>query len=169
LELITQATVPAVQDADALNFLALFGKPDMLKENHVVTPHPGEFRRLAPDLAELPRETAARQFVERHPVTLLLKGCRTLVTRHGAPLWCNATGTPGMATGGQGDVLAGVLGALLAGGLPPVTAAALAAWRCGRAAELALAGPMVSEESLTPTAVLAHLGRACRDWQASRR
>ena len=169
LELITQASVPAVLDADALNFLALFGKPDLLKESHVVTPHPGEFRRLAPDLAELPRETAARRFVERYPVTLLLKGCRTLVTRRGAPLWCNATGTPGMATGGQGDVLAGVLGALLAAGIPPVTAAALAAWRCGRAAELALAGPTISEESLTPTAVLAHLGSACRDWQGSRR
>jgi NAD(P)H-hydrate epimerase len=102
-------------------------------------------------------------------VTLLLKGCRTLVTRHHAPLWCNATGTPGMATGGQGDVLAGVLGALLAAGHPPVTAAALAAWQCGRAAELALTDPAVSEESLIPSAVLTHFGGACRDWRESRR
>ncbi len=169
LELLARARVPAVLDADALNFLAQLGKPELWQASHVITPHPGEFRRLAPDLAELPRESAARQFVDRHPVTLLLKGCRTLVTRHGETLWCNATGTPGMASGGQGDVLAGVLGALLAAGHPPVIAAALAAWRCGRAAELALNHPAVSEESLTPSAVLAHLGGACRDWQQNRR
>jgi NAD(P)H-hydrate epimerase len=169
LKLIARASVPTVLDADALNFLAKLGRPELLRDSHVLTPHPGEFRRLAPDLAELPREDAARQFVARHPATLLLKGCRTLVTRHGAPLWCNATGSPGLATGGQGDVLSGVLGALLAAGHPPVTAAALAAWRCGRAAELALAHSHHSEESLTPTAVLAHLGAACRDWRECRR
>jgi NAD(P)H-hydrate epimerase len=168
-ELIARATIPTVLDADALNFLAKHGRLELLRDNHVLTPHPGEFRRLAPDLADLPREDATRQFVARHPATLLLKGCRTLVTRHGAPLWCNATGTPGLATGGQGDVLAGVLGTLLAAGHPPVTAAALAAWRCGRAAELALAHSHHSEESLTPTAVLTHLGPACRDWRESRR
>ncbi len=169
LDVITQAKLPTVLDADALNFLALFGHAGLLHANHVLTPHPGEFRRLAPDLADLPREAAARQFVARHPVTLLLKGCRTLVTRHGATLWCNATGSPGMATGGQGDVLAGVLGALLAAGMPPVTAAALAAWQCGRAAEIALTHPTHSEASLSPTAVLAHLGAAHRDWREARR
>ncbi|MEO0017287.1 MAG: hypothetical protein RLZZ522_570 [Verrucomicrobiota bacterium] len=169
LDLITHAKLPTVLDADALNFLALFGHAGLLRADHVLTPHPGEFRRLAPDLADLPREAAARQFVARHPVTLLLKGCRTLVTRHGTTLWANATGSPGMATGGQGDVLAGVLGALLATGMPPVTAAALAAWQCGRAAEVALTHPTVSEQSLTPTAVLTHLGSAQQDWRESRR
>lgn len=169
VELLQRTTLPTVVDADALNLLAHLGMPELLKATDVLTPHPGEFRRLAPDLADLPREAAARQFVARHPVTLLLKGCRTLVTRHGAPLWTNPTGTPGMATGGQGDVLAGVLGALLAAGLPAITAAALAAWRCGRAAEIALTDPSLSEDSLTPSAVLRHLGSASRDWQQHRR
>ncbi|MEI6675112.1 MAG: NAD(P)H-hydrate dehydratase [Verrucomicrobiota bacterium] len=169
LDLIDRAPMPAVLDADALNLLAQRGRLDALKNHHVLTPHPGEFQRLAPDLADLPREAAARAFVARHPVTLLLKGCRTLVTRRGAPLWCNATGSPAMATGGHGDLLAGVLGAQLAAGIPPVAAAATAAWLCGRAAELALADRLVSEESLTPSDLLALLGAACNDWREGRR
>ncbi|MCX6874508.1 MAG: NAD(P)H-hydrate dehydratase [Verrucomicrobia bacterium] len=169
LELIGRTAVPTVLDADALNLLAQRGNLALLKENHVLTPHPGEFRRLAPDLADLPREVAARAFAARHPGTLLLKGCRTLVTRRGEALWCNATGNPAMATGGQGDLLAGVLGAQLAAGIPAVAAAALAAWLCGRAAELALANLTASEESLTPTDLLARLGGAFNDWRAGRR
>lgn len=169
LDLLERATVPVVVDADALNLLAQRGMLSRLRENHVLTPHPGEFRRLAPDLADLPREVAARLFVARHPATLLLKGCRTLVTRRGEPLWCNATGSPAMATGGHGDLLAGVLGAQLAAAIPPVPAAAIAAWLCGRAAELALAEHAASEQSLTPTDVLARLGAAFNDWRESRR
>ncbi len=168
-QLIDRATVPMVLDADALNLMAQGGWLDALKDNHVLTPHPGEFRRLAPDLADLPRETAARAFVARHPVTLVLKGCRTLVTRRGDPLWCNATGSPAMATGGQGDLLAGVLGAQLAAGTPPVAAAAISAWLCGRAAELALTDRQFSEESLTPGDQLARLGAAFNDWREGRR
>jgi len=112
---------------------------------------------------------AARAFVARHPGTLLLKGCRTLVTRRGQPLWCNATGSPAMATGGHGDLLAGVLGAQLAAGIPPVAAAATAAWLCGRAAELALTDRHVSEESQTPGDLLARLGAAFNDWREGRR
>ena len=169
LDLLERATLPAVLDADALNFLAQRGRLDRLRENHVLTPHPGEFRRLAPDLADLPREAAARRFVTRHPATLLLKGCRTLVTRRGDALWCNATGSPAMATGGQGDLLAGVLGAQLAAAIPPVPAAAIAAWLCGRAAELALSAHTASEQSLTPSDLLAHLGAAFNDWREGRR
>lgn len=168
-ELLERAAMPTVVDADALNFLAQRGLLGHLKEIHVVTPHPGEFRRLAPDLADLPREAAARLFVARHPATLLLKGCRTLVTRRGEPLWCNATGSPAMATGGHGDVLAGVLGAQLAAAIPPLPAAAFAAWLCGRAAELALTGSAVSEQSLTPTDLLSRLGGAFSDWREGRR
>ncbi|MEI6656416.1 MAG: NAD(P)H-hydrate dehydratase [Verrucomicrobiota bacterium] len=169
LDLIERATVPTVLDADALNLLAQRGALAALKDSHILTPHPGEFRRLAPDLADLPREAAARAFVARHPGTLLLKGCRTLVTRRGQPLWCNATGSPAMATGGHGDLLAGVLGAQLAAGIPPVAAAATAAWLCGRAAELALTDRHVSEESQTPGDLLARLGAAFNDWREGRR
>ena len=169
LEVLGRATMPCVVDADALNLLAQRGQLSRLTDTQVLTPHPGEFRRLAPDLADLPREAAARLFVARYPATLLLKGCRTLVTRRGDPLWCNATGSPAMATGGQGDLLSGVLGALLAAAMPPVAAAASAAWLCGRAAEIALTERAVSEQSLTPTDLLARLGAAFNDWREGRR
>jgi hydroxyethylthiazole kinase-like uncharacterized protein yjeF len=169
LDLISKSTVPTVIDADALNLIARLDKTALLKENHILTPHPGEFARLAPDLCDLSREDAARKFSDRVPSTLLLKGSRTIVTGQGEPLCCNATGSPGMASGGQGDLLAGVIGALLAIGHPPVDAASLAAWICGRAAEIALNDHHLSEESLLPGDVLHFLGSAFLDWKSSRR
>lgn len=160
---------PAVIDADALNLIAKYGRREIFRSQHVLTPHPGEFRRLAPDLADLPRERAAGVFSERHPSTLLLKGGRTLIARSGAPLWCNSTGSPGMATGGQGDLLAGVIGARLAAGLAPHEAAAQAAWLCGRAAEISLESRDISPESMTPSDCAVRLGAAFRDWQSARR
>ncbi len=169
IDWIANAKIPTVIDADALNLIAKSGRRDVLTSQHILTPHPGEFKRLAPELAALPREAAARAFADQTPCTLLLKGCRTLVTRAGHPLWCNSTGSPGMATGGQGDLLAGVIGARLALGNPPLEAAALAAWLCGRAAEIALNHPEISEESLTPSDVADRLGAAYSDWKRSRR
>ena len=169
LDFIEQSSAPAVIDADALNLIAESGRIGIFNERHVLTPHPGEFHRLAPDLAGEPRQSAARTFADRVPATLLLKGCRSLIARSGQPLWCNATGTPGMATGGQGDLLAGVIGARLAIGDPPMAAAALGAWLCGRAAEIALLEPGLSEESLTPGDTARQLGGAFRDWKSARR
>jgi NAD(P)H-hydrate epimerase len=169
LEVIANTRIPTVIDADALNLIARSDEHRLFTKQHVITPHPGEFRRLAPDLSELPRESAARSFTDRFPCTLLLKGCRTIITATGNPLWCNSTGTPGMASGGQGDLLAGVLGSLLALGNPPLQSAALAAWLCGRAAEIALNQPGISEESLAPSDVAQHLGGAYSDWKSSRR
>jgi hydroxyethylthiazole kinase-like uncharacterized protein yjeF len=169
LDLIANSPAPVVIDADALNLIARSGKMEILSSNHIITPHPGEFSRLAPDLADLPREESARRFADRTEATLLLKGSRTIVTRKGHALLTNSTGTPGMATGGQGDLLAGVIGAHLAGGDQPVEAAALAAWLCGRAAEIALGERFLSEESLTPSDVSHFLGAAFRDWKNSRR
>ncbi|MEO5912910.1 MAG: NAD(P)H-hydrate dehydratase [Luteolibacter sp.] len=169
LVLLSNSPAPVVIDADALNFFARSGHLNVLTSQHVITPHPGEFARLAPDLADLPREDAARQFADRTPATLLLKGCRTIVTRQGQPLRCNATGTPGMASGGQGDVLAGVIGARLAIGDSPMDAASMAAWLCGRSAEIALTERHLSEESLLATDVLHFLGAAFRDWKTSSR
>lgn len=168
-EWLAEVRIPTVLDADALNWLAKSAVGDVFRDNHVLTPHPGEFRRLSPDLADLPREEAARRFVSRHPATLLLKGARTLVTRHGHPLWVNSTGSPGMATGGQGDLLAGVIGALLAGRLGITQAAALAAWLCGRASEIACSQSGISAESLTPSQTALLLGAAFRDWRCASR
>jgi NAD(P)H-hydrate epimerase len=167
--LITGSPVPVVIDADALNLIAKHRMTGILTNRHVLTPHPGEFKRLAPDLAGLPREEAARAFADRFPATLLLKGARTIVTAKGRPLWCNTTGTPGMASGGQGDLLAGVIGARLAIGDAPLEAAALSAWLCGRGAETALSGGRISEESLTASDVAGYLGSAFLDWRCARR
>lgn len=164
--LISQTTIPTAVDAEALNLIAASGDLTVLRKNHILTPHPGEFARLAPDLANLPRQEAVRKFTSRIPSTLLLKGSRTLVARKDSPVRANATGTPGMATGGQGDLLSGVIGALLAIGNPPDIAASAAAWLCGRAAERALLDPRLSEQSLLPTDVAAHLGAAFKDWAA---
>jgi ADP-dependent NAD(P)H-hydrate dehydratase / NAD(P)H-hydrate epimerase len=169
LELISKSTAPTVIDADALNHIARSGKSAVFSSNHLLTPHPGEFARLAPDLGELPREEAARHYADRIPATLLLKGSRTLVTRAGLPLMVNSTGSPGMATGGQGDLLAGVIAARLAIGDELPDAAALGAWLCGRAAEIALQTDDLSEESLLPSDVLRFLGAAFRDWRESSR
>ncbi len=164
-ERISGVTAPIVFDADALNAIAAAGRFDFLKPAHLLTPHPGEFARLAPDLAALPRIEAARAFVSRHPCTLLLKGACTLVAAPGEPVRLNPTGHAGMASGGQGDVLAGVAGALLASGIAVPDAASLAAWLCGRAAETVLASGPFANASDT----LRHLGKAFLDWQECRR
>ncbi len=169
LDLIAHSPAPSVIDADALNQIARAGKIKILTEKHLITPHPGEFAKLAPDLSGLTREEAARRFVDRSAATLLLKGCRTIVTARGHPLWCNSTGTPGMATGGQGDLLAGVIGARLASGDSVIHAAAISAWICGRSAEIALDERYLSEESLLPSDVLHFLGAAFQDWKTSTR
>ncbi len=165
-KLIIESNRPTVIDAEALNLLSSANPPINLQPHHLLTPHPGEFARLAPDLCGLDRESAARAFAARHPATLLLKGCRTLIARNGHPLRVNSTGTPEMANGGQGDLLAGLLGALLASGLSSFDAASLGSWLCGRAAEIQYAkhgGPCIA------TDLAASLGLARRDWQLERR
>jgi NAD(P)H-hydrate epimerase len=100
---------------------------------------------------------------------LLLKGCRSIIATATAPLWFNATGSPGMATAGQGDLLAGVIGALLARGARPMQAAALAAWICGRAAERLIYANRESEESLVSGSMPTQMGAAFEDWRCSLR
>jgi NAD(P)H-hydrate epimerase len=162
---LTTNDQPSVLDADALNWIAAAKRLDLLRPEYLITPHPGEFSRLAPDLVELPRAEAAARFVDRHPCTLLLKGAHTLVAAPGEAIRFNPTGHAGMASGGQGDVLAGVCGALLASGLQPFDAATLAAWLCGRAAERALTHGYQSPESTTASDTIAHLGGAFTDWR----
>ncbi len=163
-ELIAHARVPTVIDADALNLLAERGiKPGPL---HLLTPHPGEFARLAPELSALPREEAAQAFVSGTSATLLLKGARTLISRNGQPLRVNSTGTPAMSNGGQGDLLSGLLGALLAGGMDTFDAASLGAWLCGRAAEISLSE---NGSPVTASDTADYLGLALRDWRGCTR
>lgn len=163
LALIRDAERPMVVDADGLNILA--DKIETLTKSRgprLLTPHPGEMKRLFPAKKKSRADWAAK-FCRSYDVTLLLKGSRTIVAERGASLSYNSTGTPGMATGGMGDVLTGVCAGLLGAQLPPHDAARIGAWVCGRAAELALSDGDASEESLLPTDVLAHLGEAFRE------
>jgi NAD(P)H-hydrate epimerase len=169
---VRHCNVPLLIDADALNGLALqSGSTPPWKDSgpaaRLLTPHPGEFARLAPDLAVLPRPQAALEFSRRFPgCTLLLKGPRTIVTRHGAPVAYNQTGNSGLASGGSGDVLAGLGAALLARLSDPWMAGCAAAWLHGRAAELAITYGNETPESLHATATALHLGPA---WSSLRR
>ncbi len=152
---------PMVFDADALTLLARnpalfdrFGFPAIL------TPHPGEMGRLlGRQIGDEEREEAARELVERLPVTLVLKGTRTLVVRKGEPFWYNTTGNPGLAAGGSGDTLLGVLAGLIAQGIPSWEAAKLGVWLHGHAADLVLQARGV-EEGVLATEVAESLGGA---------
>jgi len=160
LELIERAKQPMVIDADGLNILA--EKISTLKHckgKRLLTPHPGEMKRLSPDEKET-RSKTARKFCQRFPVTLLLKGSRTIVAERDRPLSYNTTGNPGMATGGMGDILTGVCAGLAGQGLSLYDAARFGAWLCGRAAEIAIFNGSQSEQSVLPRDILDHLGQA---------
>jgi hydroxyethylthiazole kinase-like uncharacterized protein yjeF len=152
---------PTLIDADGLNLLAK--NLDLLKEAKgpvVLTPHIGEMGRLVGrKISQDEREAVAHEFVETHKVTLVLKGTRTLVAAAGEPLYVNTTGNPGLATGGSGDTLSGIIGGLLAQGLSTFDAARLGVWIHGHAADLVLADRGV-EEGLTPTMLAEGLGAA---------
>jgi hydroxyethylthiazole kinase-like uncharacterized protein yjeF len=156
--------VPVVLDADALTVLPriLAGAPDRLRTRGaaaVLTPHEGEFARLAPDLdLAADRLGGARRLAERTGATVLLKGFSSVVAAPDGRTRVNPTGTRWLATGGTGDVLTGVLGSYLAAGLDPLDAASVAAFVHGLAGRLAAAdGPPTSADvvSALPGAFLA--------------
>ncbi len=125
-----------ILDADALNAAATQRWKLGGHANWVLTPHPGEMRRLAPQLSHLPRREQVNRFLESFDGTLVLKGARSIIATRQQCLY-NSTGGPFMANGGQGDVLAGTIAALAAQGLSPLQAAATGAHACGQAATLA--------------------------------
>jgi hydroxyethylthiazole kinase-like uncharacterized protein yjeF len=118
LKKVFASTLPLVVDADALNLLAKNPKP---RNNWIITPHPGEAARLlalTPQQVQADRLNAVQQLQQRYQAVSVLKGAGTLVLApHVAPAICEA-GNPGMATGGMGDVLSGVIAGLLAQGIP---------------------------------------------------
>ena len=165
LQLIEHSKSPMVLDADGLNIVAEHeaGLLQRCAGPRLLTPHPGEMARLFPEAANLSRLETATWFAARYsdarfPVTLLLKGSRTIVHEHGKSPSYNTTGNPGMGTGGMGDVLTGVCAALIGQHLTPYDAARLGAWLCGRAAEVAV--QTRAEESLAAMDVVQCLGGA---------
>jgi ADP-dependent NAD(P)H-hydrate dehydratase / NAD(P)H-hydrate epimerase len=163
LELIEKAKQPMVLDADGLNILSeKMSALRRCKGERLLTPHPGEMKRLFPGHKERRAEIATK-FCNRFAVTLLFKGSRTIVAQRDRPLSYNTTGNPGMATGGMGDVLTGVCAGLVGQGLSLYDAARVGAWLCGRAAEMAVFNDGQSEQSLLPRDVLDHLGEALKE------
>jgi len=162
LHLIETCPEPMVIDADALNILS--EKMDLLQTcagRRLLTPHPGEMARLF-KRRNLTRSETVSAFTREFPGTLLLKGARTVIGEKGVPHCYNSTGSPGMATGGMGDILTGTCAALIAQGLAPYDAARTGAWLCGLAAELAMRDGKQSEESLSATDLPERFGAAFR-------
>jgi ADP-dependent NAD(P)H-hydrate dehydratase / NAD(P)H-hydrate epimerase len=163
LGLIEKTKLPLVLDADALNILAKhLDKLDGRGRTVVLTPHPGEMARLAgisTKEVQASREPLARDFATRHNVTVVLKGWRTLIAHPDGRIAINTTGNPGMAKGGSGDILTGIVAALLAQ-YPdrPAEAVEAAVYLHGLAADFALREQ--DEHTLLATDTVGHLFRA---------
>ncbi len=171
-ELLENSEIPLVFDADALNAFAddpasLVGRDG---RDVIITPHPGEMARLvgcAVDDVQADRLGIARDFASAHKVYVVLKGYRTLIATPDGKIFVNPTGSPGMATGGTGDVLAGMLAGWLAQLLDAEAACRLAVYLHGAAGELADADE--GEVSMTAVDLVAHIGDAVLELTARRR
>jgi NAD(P)H-hydrate epimerase len=160
----SNAAVPAVVDADALNALATTA---LNASGHlrVLTPHPGEMARLCGTsvvAVQSDRVGTARRFATERACVVVLKGQRTVIALPDGNVFINPTGTPAMATAGSGDILTGIIAGLLAQFPKDAEDAVLAAvWLHGRAGELGAAE--LGEQSLTATDLLRYLPRAMRE------
>jgi ADP-dependent NAD(P)H-hydrate dehydratase / NAD(P)H-hydrate epimerase len=170
--LVDRATMPLVIDADGLN--AFSDDPDRLTGREgrdvIITPHPGEMARLvgmSTDEVQASRLEIARNFAVAHHVYVVLKGHRTLIATPDEHVFINPTGNPGMATGGTGDVLTGMIAAWLAQLLDAEAACKLAVYLHGMAGDLAEADE--GEVAMTSADLAAHLGDAFLELTARRR
>lgn len=153
---LEKAECPVVVDADGINVLS--AHRDLLRGRKlptILTPHDGEFARLGGVIGE-DRMSAAAALAEDLGCVVLLKGHETCIT-DGTDGYLNPTGNPGMAVGGSGDVLAGVITALLGAGLPPLEAAACGAWLHGAAGDRCAAE--LGQYGMLPTDMLSALPR----------
>ena len=152
--------VPLVLDADGINLLAQH--MDVLRGSKcpvILTPHDGEFRRLGGDPKANDRVGEAMRFAFDTGSILLLKGHRTIIT-DGQNVYRNTTGNPGLATGGSGDVLSGVIVSLLGQHVMPLEAAAAGAWLHGAAGDLA--AREIGEYGMIPEDIIERLPRLLR-------
>ncbi|CAH2031444.1 NAD(P)H-hydrate dehydratase [Trichlorobacter ammonificans] len=161
--LLESATLPMVIDADGLNAIAEDRSVLQRRapQTVVLTPHPGEMARLhgapIPDVAAV-RIAVAQEFARTHGVYLVLKGARTIMVAPNGLTAINGSGNPGMASGGMGDVLTGIIAALLAQGYPPWNACRLGVYLHGLAGDL-VAGEQ-GEIGMTASDLMERLPRA---------
>ncbi|UXA14765.1 NAD(P)H-hydrate dehydratase [Mycobacterium sp. SMC-8] len=156
-----ETDLPVIVDADGLTILS--AHPELIEGRSaptVLTPHAGEFARLAGAPPGADRIADTRRLADRLGVTVLLKGNVTIVAAPGGPVHLNAAGNSWAATAGSGDVLSGVIGALLAAGLAPDEAAAAAAFVHARAADLSARDPGPAAAPTSASRILAHLRTA---------
>ncbi len=159
-DLLEKYKGPLVVDADALNIIS--SEEDLLElltEDMVLTPHPGEFRRLTgSDEKEFARLVRQQEFSKKYKCVIVLKGAHSSVSLSDGRVWFNSTGNPGMATAGSGDVLTGMILSLLAQGYKPSEAAIAAVYIHG------LAGDIASEktgyESLIASDIIYNIGNS---------
>ena len=150
---ITNCEKPLVIDADALNCIC--NKTEILKNLKapaIITPHPGEMARLlhsTPKTVNSNRENTAIDFAKKFGVVTVLKGAGTIIASPDGEVYINHTGNSGMATGGSGDVLSGIIGSLLAQGASPINAAAAGVFLHGTIGDLA--AEKLGKISMLPT------------------
>lgn len=159
---LSHAACPVVLDADGLNMAA--AHIDKLRNRTgitVLTPHDREFARLGGDLSGGNRLGAAQAFAHKYGCILVLKGHRTITAFPSGEAYVNTTGNPGMAKGGSGDVLAGVIASLLAQGIQPQRAVPAAVWLHGRAGDLCAAAK--GEYGMTPGDMVEFLPKAFQE------
>jgi NAD(P)H-hydrate epimerase len=161
-EILEKIECPLVLDADALNILSKH--PDLMSKlppNTILTPHPGEFKRLFGDHPDsMQAADKALILAEQHKFIIVLKGRYTTISCPDGNQYYNLSGNSGMATAGSGDILTGIITGLLAQGYPPVDASRLGVYLHGHAGDLALQSG--SRESLIASDIIAHLGTAFR-------
>jgi ADP-dependent NAD(P)H-hydrate dehydratase / NAD(P)H-hydrate epimerase len=156
-----ETNLPVLIDADGLTILA--AHPDLLGSRRaptVLTPHAGEFARLAGAPPGDDRVGATRKLADALGATVLLKGNVTVIADPGGPVYLNPAGQSWAATAGSGDLLSGMIGALLAAGLPPSEAAAAAAFVHARAAELSAADPGPGYAPTSASRIVGHIRTA---------
>lgn len=167
--LIANCTVPMVLDADGLNILA--SSPDLLYHvqcDIVLTPHEVEMSRLCDILKteiETDRIGVARDFARKYACTVVLKGTNTITASAEGDIFINSSGNPGMATGGSGDVLSGVIGAFLARGLDPFRAASAGVYIHGTAGDIA--ADRLSQYGMIATDIIGSLPAALKKYDCT--
>lgn len=161
-ELLQRITVPLVADADALNIISEdISLLETLPPKTILTPHPGEFRRLFGDTENSwQRLQLQRKMAQRYNVIILLKGAWSATVLPSGEVFFNPTGNPGMATGGSGDVLTGIIAGLLAQGVEPGRAVIAGVYLHGLAADIAVSKS--SMPSMIASDITLHMGEAFR-------
>ena len=161
----TQIPIPLVLDADALNIISKY-RPlkSLLTQRNVITPHPGEFKRIVGDWRDDSQRLQRQMEISRQQKTVVvLKGAHTSISTASGKVYFNSTGNPGMAKGGSGDALTGVITSLLAQGYTGDAASLIGVYIHGRAGDHAVAA--LGQTGITTRDIISHLPGAFAEFE----